>query len=394
MPGFHIQTPVDNWPEAVALLPNGTWCKAVSEQGICLEYKRINPTLKVVFRYEYNNEQDLQGDYKELAREYFSKFIDGTFYANKHYLAIDAIEEWNEYLADSQSAAEKAQWVAWCKAVNEVWTQEYRIDPRLAHIRLVSCNTAIGNNIPVEFARIVQQHDGILGYHNYTNVYKKAIRPDDWQYYSGRWTAMDASYKAAGVTVKWLFTEGGACTIGTFDGQHYTGVTEGWKHSANYNGDLNAYIQGAIRYQIDRTTAWNKTHDNRALGQVLFTTHRDPGIWSRFALIASEMKSIAQFVASYSPPVTPPPLPVDDWQTRAWAASVAEQIARGIPLNPTAALQSAIFKAGLVPVHREITVEGRTLQAAESLTGSPARRVYVWEAGKPVTYITKPSGYT
>jgi len=31
------------------------------------------------------------------------------------------------------------------------------------------------------------------------------------------------------------------------------------------------------------------------------------------------------------------------------------------------------------------------LQAAESLTGNPARRVYVWEAGKPVTYFVKPA---
>jgi len=373
------------------MLPAGTWVKAVSQQGLCKEFKRVNPGLKVVFRYEYTDRQHLQGDYKVLARQFFSSFIDGTFYQQEMYKAIDGIEEWNEYLANSQSSTERAEWVKWCRAVNEVWTQEYRVDPRLAHIKLVSCNTAIGNDIAVDFARIVQQHDGILAYHNYTNVYKKSVTPDDWQYYSGRWTAMDAAYRAAGVTVNWLFTEGGSTIMGTFDGVHYTGVTEGWKHPMNYNGDLNAYIQGTLKYQIDRTSAWNKVNGGRALGHTLFTTSGDAeSIWKRFELGTNEWKAIAQFVASYAPPVTPPP-PNTTWQQRAWAASVAEQIARGIPLNPNAALQSEIFKAGLVPVHREITVEGRTLQAAESLTGSPARRVYVWEAGKPVTYFVKPA---
>jgi hypothetical protein len=98
-------------------------------------------------------------------------------------------------------------------------------------------------------------------------------------------------------------------------------------------------------------------------------------------------------VRDYAPGdvLPPPPPPVDDWKPKAWAASVSEQIARGIPLNPNAALQAEIYKAGMVPVHREIIVDGRTLQAAESLSGSPARRVYVWQAGKPVTWFGNPS---
>jgi hypothetical protein len=120
-----MQSPVTNWPQAAALLPPGTWVKAVSDQGICKEYKRHNPGLKVVFRYEYNSRQHLQGDYHDLAREYFGSFIDGTFWQQQHYLYMDAIEEWNEYLANSQDAAERGRWVAWCRAVNEVWTNEY-----------------------------------------------------------------------------------------------------------------------------------------------------------------------------------------------------------------------------------------------------------------------------
>jgi hypothetical protein len=390
MIGFHIQTPVNDWTQAVALLPNETWVKAVNEQGLCLKYKEINPALKVVFRYDYNKRQNLIGDYKELARAFFASFIDGTFYQQEIYKSIDAIEEWNEYLADSQDAAERARWVAWCRAVNEVWTQEYRVDPRLAHIRLVSCNTAIGNGIPLEFARIVQQHNGILAYHNYCNVHKGVITADDWQNYSGRWTTMDAAYRAAGVTVNWLMTEGGACTIGTVDGVPHTGVVEGWRHEANYNGNLNAYIQGVIKYQIDRGTAWNKANGGRLLGQVLFTVHRDPGIWAKFALFTPDMMPIAQFVKTYTPaPVVIPP-PVDEWKKRAWAKSVEQQIAHGIMLNSKAALQNAITRDGLTPVLNEYSYEGRVFQAGESLTGAIPRRLYVWEAGKPVVWFNNP----
>jgi hypothetical protein len=390
-----MQTAVNDWPQAVALLPAGTWCKAVSEQGLCREIKQTNPGVKVVFRYEYNPHQHLQGDYHELARVFFRAFIDGTFYSQEYYRHIEAIEEWNEYLANSQDAEERGRWLAWCRAVNEVWTNEYRTDPRLAHIRLVSCNTAIGNDIGSGFARVVQEHGGILGYHNYT-VVRNGVIPEgeDWQYYSGRWTAMDRQYRAQGITVPWLFTEGGACTIGSVDGEWYSGVTEGWKHPKNYNGNLPAYLQGVIKYQIDRCATWKKANGGRALGHALFTTHRDPGIWGKFALFAPEMKDIAQFVRDYAPGDVlppPPPPPVDDWKPKAWAESVSEQIARGIPLNPNAALLAEIYKAGMVPVHREIIVDGRTLQAAESLSGSPARRVYVWQAGKPVTWFGNPS---
>jgi hypothetical protein len=185
-------------------------------------------------------------------------------------------------------------------------------------------------------------------------------------------------------------TEGGACTIGTVDGVPHSGVVEGWRHEANYNGNLNAYIQGVVKYQIDRGSSWNKANGGRLLGQVLFTVHRDPGIWAKFALFTPDMMPIAQFVKSYVPSITPPPPPVDEWKRTAWVRSVAEQIAHGITLNPAAALQQAITRDGLTPVCREYTDGGRVFQAAESLTGSPARRLYVWESGKAVVWFNNP----
>lgn len=82
----------------------------------------------------------------------------------------------------------------------------------------------------------------------------------------------------------------------------------------------------------------------------------------------------------------------DTWEQQAWAISVSEQIARGIPLNPNAALQVAIYRDGLVPVHREIVVEGITIQAGESLKGDAPRRVYyASQTGQSVRSFTNPT---
>lgn len=404
MIGFHFQGAVQNWPNAVAKLPAGTWCKSLNDQHLCRDIKAVNPGVNVVFRYEFNKHQSLQGDFHDLARDFFSRFIDGTFWQQELYRYMDAIEEWNEYLANSQGPSERAQWLAWCTAVNEVWTNEYRFNPefggKLSHIRLVSCNTAIGNDIPWEFARVVAVHAGILGYHNYTNVYHKKVVASDWGDYSGRWTRMDAEYRAKGVKVNWLFTEGGPTCIGTFDGQHYAGVTEGWKNKATYNGDIQAYLDGTINYQLDMTTAWNNAHDGRCLGGVLFTSEntRD-SIWKDFHLFESEMVKIAEVVFNYdydSPQPDPDPQPSEEWKVRAWDKSVEMQISNGIMLNPAAGIQRRIFSDGemnpgaFVPVQNEFGYEGRTFQAAETLDGSKPRRLYWWTAADGVHYFEEP----
>ena len=199
MIGLHVQAGIPGWLEAIRRQPAGVWNKSVDNLHTCRELKENNPDSFTVFRKEYNHHQSPGDSYeqkKENARIFFRTFIDGTFYDQELYRHIDAIEEWNEYLANSQLEDERGMWIEWCMAVNEVWTDEYRTDPRLAHIRLVSCNTAIGNDIDARFARIVQTHGGILGYHNYTEVHDKLVTDGDWRWLSGRWTTMDADYKA------------------------------------------------------------------------------------------------------------------------------------------------------------------------------------------------------
>lgn len=332
MLGGHFQEAIQDWPTAIKLWPAGAWHKTVNDQHMCRDIKLYNPGLKTVFRHVYDGKQHPSDNYDEnvaKAREFFASFIDGTFFQQELYKYMDAIEEWNEYFANSMPTAECARWISWCEAVNWVWYNEYRYNPvhngKLSHIRLVSCNTAIGNSIPVDCAKIVQKYDGILGYHNYTRVLDKMIHIDDWKYYSGRWTDMDKEYRNAGVYVKWLFTEGGATAIGhsVTDGQYHEGVYEGWKHKASYNGDFQAYLDGALKYQLDNMTAWNKQYNNRCLGGVLFTsTTNFGGGWKYFMLDTPHLAQIGALVANYEAPVEPPPIDPPPTEVRKWAKKV------------------------------------------------------------------------
>lgn len=383
----HVQTGTPRWTDCLPLLPDGTWVKAVNEQGTIREVKLHNARLRVVFRYEDTHDQVPSTNYeanKEKARLFFAKFLDGTFWQQEYWRWLNAVEEWNEYLADSQSEEERAMWLSWCEAVNDVWTTEYRTDPRLAHVRLVSCNTAVGNDIPWQFARTVRDHDGILGYHGYIKVTNGVIDPGDWRYHSGRFATMDAGYRVRGINVKWLGTEGGA----------YHGVYEGWKHSLVYGGNLDNYIQGALKHRVDNVLAWNNAHGGCWMGDTLFTVGGGSR-WEYYELSGDEWRTIATWLRDY----------VGGngmgWQDDVWGESVNEQISRGIPLNPNAGLQQMIIADGdYTPVHRERQItanDGKRygFMAGESTSGAGPRKVWVyevpWSGPQNVTVITDPN---
>ena len=85
------------------------------------------------------------------AREFFASFVDDTFRGLAQH--VDAVQEWNEYFANSQSTAEKAEWIAWAQACVDVWRDEYRTQSDYAHIDLILAETSIGNDIPHELAK-------------------------------------------------------------------------------------------------------------------------------------------------------------------------------------------------------------------------------------------------
>jgi hypothetical protein len=392
MIGWHFQYPVRDWPKAIKNLPVGTWMKSVNDMHMCRDFKKHNPGVKVVFRYEYNDKQHLgnQTDttLTSKARTFFKAFIDDTFFEQELYLFVDAIEEWNEYLGDSQSEEERSLWVRWCDVVNKVWYDEYRSkDYRLSHIKLVSCNTAIGNSIDLRFAKIVKKYDGILGYHNYTLVKNGVIPTDEWTYYSGRWVGMDQLYVKNGIKIPWLMTEGGP----------FRNVYDGWKKNDVYNGDLNAHIEGQLKYQLDRCSAWNKSHDGRLLGQVLFTVANDD-TWAKYNYDTAEMIKMVDVIKNYKPSQPPPAVeppktepPSEDWKKKAWTESVRMQKERGIQLNAGAAIQRQVELAGMKIVQNEFIFEGKTYQAAETYNNSKPRRLYYWTAEEGVKWFNDPT---
>lgn len=371
---FHFQNPVNDWPRAVAILPAGYWVKAVDSVQLLNEAKSVNPGIKTVLRHHYDTGQQFDGGIegnKKRARDFFKTFIDGTFDNYAH--NVDAIEEFNEYLANSQNTIERQQRVDWVTAAADVWKNEYRNQDKYAHIKLVIANAAIGNDIPVEFAKVATQYDCLVGYHPYVPTKDKAVLPGEWPNYAGRWTEMDKRFVAAGYKVQWLFTEGGPVRYDQNLGGGFTNHLDpqgGWRMGGVCNADINNYV-AIVKYWLDQKTAWNKLNNNRALGEVLFTS--GGGIaWKWFETKQPEMDAIANMAKNYVPEE-----PGMSWQDELWNESIKRQ---AISLNPNAALQAAIFDDGFVPVQSEFYYTTsdeiqRACMAAEHLeTGE--RRVY------------------
>lgn len=388
MVGIHFQSGTPGWLEAIAKLPAGTWQKVVNDQHMCGDLKAANPGLKVVFRYHYTSRQRPSPDYDQnviIARRFFNAWMDGSFWEQELWRPMDGVEEWNEYLANSQDETERAMWLSWLTAVCDVWAQIQVEHPEIAHIPLVCCNTAVGNDILIDFADVVYDHDNILSYHGYTFVedgklkgnYGEEENPGkEWRWQSGRWTAMDSEYRQAGIYVKWLATEGGA----------YYSANEGWRGDRCYGGDLDAYMTGAMAHNIDRASAWNEQHGHRFLGYTLFTSG-DPGsVWDLFEL-KNHLHPVCEFIRDYvpdqPPPPPPPPPPDDDMEQAFWGISIEEQTERGIWLNPLAGLQRKIIEDGLLPVHRELypTWNGETIpiMAGEHPENIGERWLYIWQ---------------
>lgn len=373
MIGFHGQKPINNWLDAIKELPANAPVLAVDDVHMLRDAKSANPNALTIFRKEWNHNQGFAPDYeqaKQKARDYFNSFIDGTWQQQELWRYVDIVKEWNEYVATSQNEAERQLIITWLKAVTTVWNEEYRGKPICGNrdIPLACLSVAIGNDIDPRYAKIIADSNNIISYHNYTHFDFGTRDPQDWQYHSGRWSFMDAQFKAQGITAKWISTEGGP----------YAGVDDGWKSSKVLNGNLQRYIDECVKYQIDKIAAWNKENNNRYLGGVLFT-FGNTGSWPLYELNTGEMIEIAKVIKSYSPDI--PTEPDMTWQMEAWEDSVQRQIACGISLNPNAHLQKAILAAGLIPViteYRETYSDGarKAFMAAESVNGQTPRRLY------------------
>lgn len=346
MIAFHFQNAVNDWPRAVAQLPGGVYNKAVDGVQLLAEAKQYAPHSKTVLRHWYDPLQVFGGgwnDNVQRARAFFATFIDGTFMQYARH--VNAVEEWNEYHAQTHTPAEIAQRVLWAEAVAYVWSQEYRKRAGLEHIRLVLANTAVGNDIPFDYGEIAREHDCIMGYHAYVPVNAAYdtphnIKPGEWEHYSGRWEMIDERWRSARIYVPWLITEFGC--VGE-EGDHLR-PNDGWRMAYTYGGDAQKYTS-MMGYWMSKAKQTAAYRNGRFLGATIFTTGGGSQ-WREFEVQQPEMDTIAQYVrdnAGAPPPPPPPPDPVDPLATAVWQYGQASGLCTA---NNDAALNAAIWRDG------------------------------------------------
>lgn len=366
---LHIQKTVENWDEVLSVLPSGCLVKVVDQGQLFRQVKAANPRLVTCLRHHYDSGQVFGGSWAELkdrAFEFFSSFVDSTFLRD---IApyCDFVEDWNEYLANSQTAEEVEDRLNWARAAADVWFNRFRSRPELAHIRLVLCNTAVGNWIDYRFAEIARIYDCAIGYHAY-DYWSKNIRGEEGfvAATSMLWDAMEFDW---GINVDWLFTEAGP----------FESCVDGWRSPNCLDGDRDRYYSAVIAFIKDlRETPAFK--EGRLHGFALFTTGRTSDSWRHFWTEQPELNLLADALMATWYPV---PGPNEDYflEDDLWSSSIDNQL---LSLNPVAALQKRIFADGFVPVMCEHTYsfDGReyVYQAAEHLDQG-RRRVYYCQVG-------------
>lgn len=319
---FHVQQPVNDWLRAVARLPAGALAKAVAVQWLA-EAKAANPNVATLLRYVNDGMQhvspgDTDAIREQRARAWFNAFIDGTFLDGStagvaHWQATNAVSWWNEYYAQSQSAAEKELWWRQERVAARIWRDEYRRGAhaaKLGHIRLAVCAAPVGNDIPWQSAETATTYDCILDYHGYNKYLGRGQRdPLSWQYHSGRWATMDADFRSRGFTCDWLLGEAGP----------YAGVLEGWRHDLVLGGDTAAYIED-VRWFVRQIKTTHAYQTGRMKGFALFTTGggdtwryyetRQPELDALADMIRAEWTHVALLPSIPPAPEPDPPAPL------------------------------------------------------------------------------------
>jgi len=298
---IHLQTPTNNWTEALPRLPDASMVKAVDNVQALAEVKAYNDKILTALRHWADSMQQFNGTYeekKQRARNHFSAFVDETFanYAQH----VDFVIEFNEYIAESHTEEEKQARIGQAQAMAEVWRDEFRTRPGHEHIRLALCSTAVGNDIPWQYAQLATEYDCILSYHAYTH-WKDGVRSEgDWQYLSGRFDSMDADFRSRGYVVEWMFGESGP----------YESAATGWRHDSCLGHSVDAYV-GAVREWINDVKGTTAYQEGRILGFNLFTTGGGSQ-WQWFETSQPELNILADMVKEEWSAVIPDPEPEPD----------------------------------------------------------------------------------
>ena len=307
----HLQGPVDNWPQSVTRMADNSLTKSVNDQHLLRDAKiaasNAGKSVYTCLRYWHDPLQVYSTNWDHMVakwRDIFPRFIDGTFFELAEQGAFNLVEEDNEYLANSQSQIEIDARVVNAEAAVKVWNDEYRGQhTALQDIKLVLCNTAVGNWINKRFAQIAISDDAVLGYHPYTHWSRYSGAParaaNDWADLSGLWDRMEKSW---GLKPKWAFTEAGP----------FESALDGWRSPNCLNGSQALYLL-AIREWLEDVQLTSAYAEGRIYGFNLFTSGGS-NEWKYFETRQPELNLIADLTSEMWNPgeIVIPPDPPDE----------------------------------------------------------------------------------
>lgn len=275
---IHLQKSSPNWKDALRCNAR-ILVKAVDEGALLVEAKQANPNCFTLLRHCEDSFQVFGGDWATnllRADAWFKKFIDGTF-IEKYAPFVDAISEYNEYVANSNTPEELAERVMSAEAMAYTWKTKYRSRPELAHIRLVIVDAAVGNWIDKRFAEIAIKYDCIIGYHPYT-LWQNGVRWDgDWLNLSGLWDVMYDEWDLD----KWpdiLFTEAGP----------FESAVTGWRSKVCLDANQDKLID-AMRQFVFNTRKTKAFERGCVLATPACFTTGGGDRWAPFELGVSEL---------------------------------------------------------------------------------------------------------
>jgi len=338
---IHLQAPVNNWTQAITRSADSSLAKSVNDQHLLRDAKRAaNDAGKHVwtcFRYWHDPLQQYSTNWDAMVakwRNIYPRFVNDTFFELAEQGSFDLVEEDNEYLANSQTQIEIDARVVNAQAAVKVWNDEYRAQhTALSDIKVVICNTAVGNWIDKRFGQLAVSDDAVVGYHPYTHWSRYSGTParaaNDWADLSGLWDRMEDSW---GVYPMWAFTEAGP----------FESALDGWRSSNCLNGSLALYML-AMREWLEDVQLTAAYAEGRIYGFNTFTSGGS-NEWKHFETRQPELNALADLTAEMWKPgeVVIPPQPPDECYGEPRIQYHREVIV--IPASTPADIAANIFK--------------------------------------------------
>lgn len=400
--GLHLQTPVNEWDsEILWAAEQGRPYKVIKtfwvEGGRIV--KDLSPNTITVFRHWIAHQEPFldraiisSTEADAAADEFIMMFKDSV---NQNG-CIDYVESLNETYPTGNLLSQKKA-VAFDRAFIR------RLSVHCPETKPIVYTAPPGNidhheyEVLVPLALDCLDADGAFGYHNYWSVVNKhsyASSPQHAMDYHMRWAWSLDRYLVEewGIRIKYMLGESGP--IGAGPDGYWQKPNDGWLLHSVWDGDIDGYISD-LKIMDGLFYDSVPGQEGRLIGATLFTSGYAG--WDLFQVQHQLLGRVTDHIINYDSGPTPPP-PYETFEEEAWRATseMQENGQNGIRLNASAGLQTQIsedniyYGLDLQVVTSETDVQGRIVQAAESLSGARPRRVYVWEPDKEIYYFEEP----